>query len=102
MPKIKANEVEIYYEIHGNQGPPLLLIMGLASDSSHFSMQIGKLSQYYKVIVFDNRGIGRTETTQGDYTVAMMANDILSLLNALPTSEKILFCSAGSPKLGFF
>ncbi|HYT96285.1 MAG TPA: alpha/beta fold hydrolase, partial [Casimicrobiaceae bacterium] len=49
----------LYYECVGD-GPPLLLIAGLASDSLSWQPIVADLAAHYRVIAVDNRGAGRT------------------------------------------
>ncbi len=84
MPYIQANDIQVYYEIHG-EGEPLALITGLGSDISEMEWDaiIRSLAQRYQVIAFDNRGAGRTDKPDQPYTIEMMANDANELLRAL-------------------
>jgi alpha-beta hydrolase superfamily lysophospholipase len=50
----------MYYELHGS-GDPLVLIAGLASDSQSWAPILPALAERFQVVVFDNRGAGRTE-----------------------------------------
>jgi len=72
----------IYYEIHG-QGEPLVLIMGWTFNSAHWFVQLPALSKKYRVVVFDNRGTGRSDKPDGPYTMEMMAGDTAGLLDAI-------------------
>ena len=78
----KVGSVELYYEEHGT-GDPLLLIMGLAADSQAWMFQIPDFAKQYRVIAFDNRGVGRSSKPAGPYTIHEMADDTLGLLDAL-------------------
>ncbi|HLE24323.1 MAG TPA: alpha/beta fold hydrolase [Thermodesulfobacteriota bacterium] len=80
--KVKVNDVNIYHEIHG-EGKPLLLIEGLGYSSWMWFKQIPALSRKYKVIVFDNRGVGNTDKPDREYTMEIMADDAAGLLKAL-------------------
>ncbi len=88
MPTTKANGIEIYYEVHG-EGPPLLLIMGLGANATAWWKQVPAFSERYRVIAFDNRGAGRSEKPQGPYQISQMADDGAALMDALgvPTSH---------------
>ena len=79
---IYVSAIALYYEIHG-AGAPLLLIAGLGSDSSSWGGTVPKLSACFKVITFDNRGVGRSEVPEGGYTVGQMAEDVVRLLDHL-------------------
>ena len=50
---------KIYYEVHG-EGEPLVLIMGLGSDSTGWLLQLPDFADHFKVITFDNRDVGRS------------------------------------------
>ena len=82
MPKIKLDDCEINYEIHGD-GPPLLLVAGLGGASSYWGPQIEPLARHFKVILYDHRGTGQSTHHRIKYTVDGMAEDVLGLLDAL-------------------
>lgn len=82
VPTIRVNDISMYYELHG-EGEPLVLISGLASDSTLFRTVIPQLAVRYQVIAFDNRGVGRTEKPDIPYSIDMMAEDTAGLLSAL-------------------
>ena len=82
MPTVTVNDINVYYEIHG-EGEPLVLIAGLATDVTRYERVIGVLSKRMKVIAFDNRGVGRTDKPDIPYSIDMMADDTAGLLDAL-------------------
>jgi len=82
MPTAQVNDIEMYYEIHGD-GPWLVLIAGLGVDLSIFQQSIDELAKQYKVLVFDNRGVGKTDKPDVPYSIQMMADDTFSLLASL-------------------
>ncbi|MBY0144748.1 alpha/beta fold hydrolase [Neobacillus niacini] len=81
MPITKANGIELYYEVHG-EGEPLLLIMGLSLTSKSWFRTLPALSEQYKVIVFDNRGVGLSGKPNTPYSIELMAEDARSVLDA--------------------
>ncbi|MGQ9723501.1 MAG: alpha/beta fold hydrolase [Candidatus Jordarchaeum sp.] len=88
MPTLKVNDLEMYYEIHGEENEtPLVLIMGLGSDAKPWLLQIPEFSVNYKVIVFDNRDMGRTSKTDINYTIETMAEDTYHLLKKLEVEK---------------
>jgi pimeloyl-ACP methyl ester carboxylesterase len=82
MPFVEANGIQIYYEEHG-AGFPVLLIQGLGYPSGMWFRQIPAFSRPFRTIVFDNRGVGRSDKPDEVYTVALMAQDACALLERL-------------------
>jgi 3-oxoadipate enol-lactonase len=82
VPKAKVHEINIYYKVHG-QGEPLVLIMGLAGIQKAWIFQIRAFKKYYQVITFDSRGTGKTGKPSEPYTVKMMAEDTIGLMDYL-------------------
>jgi pimeloyl-ACP methyl ester carboxylesterase len=82
MSTATIGSLDLYYEEHG-AGEPLLLIMGLAADSTAWMFQIPEFAAKYRTIVFDNRGVGRSSKPAGPYTIHEMADDAAGLLDAL-------------------
>jgi len=78
----KVGSVELYYEEHGT-GDPLLLIMGLAADSQAWMFQIPDFAKHFRVIAFDNRGVGRSSKPAGPYSIHEMADEAAALLGVL-------------------
>ena len=76
------NNANLYYEIHG-RGDPLLMIQGWGVDITGWQTIIEPLSKVFQLIIFDNRGTGRSEVTPGDYTTRQMADDAAGLLDHL-------------------
>jgi pimeloyl-ACP methyl ester carboxylesterase len=82
MPKVHANGIDLYYETKGT-GEPLLLIAGFACDLTIWSKGVSSLASSYRVILFDNRGVGRSSAPDSPYTISEMAEDAAALLNAI-------------------
>lgn len=82
MPVVKVNDINMYYEIHG-EGEPLVLIHGSCFDTSAWSLQVPAFSVKYRVITFDNRGSGRTDTTKPPYPARQMADDLKGLMDVI-------------------
>lgn len=82
MPYIQANGINIYYETHG-AGEPLVLISGLGGDRTFWQPSIEVLSAHFQLVVFDTRGIGRTDAPQEPYSMEMFADDLAGLMDAL-------------------
>ena len=81
MPQTTGNGINLYYEVHG-EGEPLLLIMGLSLNSKSWFRTLPVLSEYFKVIVFDNRGTGLSDKPNSPYSIEQMAEDARCVLDA--------------------
>ena len=80
---VQANGQELYYEVHGD-GPPLVLVMGIGYDSSLWTLaQVPALSTQFRVVLVDNRDAGRSSKASQPYEIADMADDLAGLLDAL-------------------
>ena len=82
MPKIKVGNVNLYYEIHG-EGDPVLLVPGLGGAGSYWQPQIEPFAERYRVILHDHRGTGQSDKPVMEYSVEQMTDDVLGLMNAL-------------------
>lgn len=86
MAKVEANGIEIYYEVHG-EGQPLVLIAGLSYTHWMWHKMVPGLAKQFRVIVFDNRGVGQSDKPDGPYSAQMLAADTAGLLEALEIEE---------------
>jgi pimeloyl-ACP methyl ester carboxylesterase len=84
VPNIDIAGNDLYYERRG-AGEPLLLIQGLGGNSLHWGEGfLGGLEDSFELILFDNRGAGRSGPLgEGEHTIADLASDALGLLDAL-------------------
>ena len=83
MPYVRASDgCRIHYEVTGRESaPPVLMIQGLGMDKTGWILQRLVLSWRYRVIVFDNRGSGRSDKPHGDYDLGQMAADAIAVLD---------------------
>jgi len=73
------NGVDLYYEVHG-QGEPLVLIAGLTAHSGNWPAQLPVFTSNSKTILIDNRNSGRSAVTE-DGSVSAMADDVAALMD---------------------
>lgn len=97
MPKITSNGIELYYETHG-EGQPLVLISGLGYSNWQWHKMVPFLAEHFRVIVFDNRGVGQSDKPEGPYSAQLLAADTIGLLDALGIDKAIV---AGHSMGGF-
>lgn len=73
--------MQLYYELHGN-GPPLLMIAGLASDARSWQPVLSGLAECFTLIMPDNRGVGRS-CQECAISIDLMADDSMALIRHL-------------------
>lgn len=81
MPTLRRPDVDLYYEISG-EGPPLILIPGMLSDSATWLPLLPVLEPRFTVIRPDNRATGRMQAC-GPFTLPDCADDIAALIEHL-------------------
>lgn len=79
---ISTNGISTYYERTG-RGFPVVLIHALGSSMRSWDPVVRALSDDYDVIAYDFRGHGRTEKALGEYSLSLMAGDLVGLLDGL-------------------
>ena len=82
MPTLNLDSADIYYEIHG-EGDPLILIHGLGSSTRDWELQIPAFSSQFQVIALDLRGHGKSTKPPGPYSMALFAEDTARLIKEL-------------------
>ena len=81
--KVRAGDIEMHYQMTG-EGLPLLMIAGFTANMDNWEPALlEQLSEHYRVLVFDNRGAGRTETPEGTFTMKQFGDDTAGLMDAL-------------------
>lgn len=91
MPVANNGAVSISCEVYGS-GAPLVLIMGYKASSAMWGREfLDLLSRNFQVITLDNRGTGNSDKPHGAHTIAMMADDVGSVLDELAISQAHVF-----------
>jgi pimeloyl-ACP methyl ester carboxylesterase len=71
------------YRVVGT-GPPLILITGFTATMEDWDPRfVGALAEHYRVVIFDNAGVGRTQALPAPLTIDAMANQTSALIDAL-------------------
>src|SRR6266436_8122541 len=90
MPHANSSDVKIYWEDQG-EGDPLLLIMGLGYTMEMWYRTAPVLSQRYRTISFDNRGVGRSDVPPGPYQIPTMAADAAAVMDSAGVERAHVF-----------
>jgi len=84
MPKIKVNDINLYYELSGpEEGPVLVLSNGIMMSTASWGLQKATLEKYFQVLLYDCRGMWQSDHPKGPYSMEQHAEDLAGLLEAL-------------------
>lgn len=81
VPHVEQDGATLWWTAVG-AGPPLLMIQGLGYPSDAWSRVVPGLSTSFRLLLFDNRGAGRTGVPAEPFTIATMADDAHAVLRA--------------------
>ncbi len=88
MPRISANGIQIYYELHGPQDADLLVLSnGVLMSTASWALQIPALSKKFRLLLYDCRGMWQSEHPPGPYTMELHADDLAALLDELGIAQ---------------
>ncbi len=92
MPFIECGTHRLHYSVTGAaDAPPLLLVMGLGMCSGAWHNLPDRLSQQFRVMAVDNRGIGRSTAPPGLFRIRDLADDAVKVLDAERVDRTFLF-----------
>jgi len=84
MPFATVNDIDIHYRLAGQGEQTIVCINGLADDLETWAFQEEALTAAgYQLLLFDNRGVGKTSKPAGPYSSAMLAEDAKGLVDHL-------------------
>ncbi len=87
-----VNRLQMYYEIHGSGGVPLLVIHGAFGNTGLFGGELAPaLAETRQVIVMDQQGHGRTADIDRPLNVVQMADDTAALIEHLGLQQVDVF-----------
>src|ERR1700687_696944 len=103
MPLQRINGQWIHYEDTGANLPPVVLAHGLLMDSEMFAPQLEDLSSRCRIITWDARCHGETETTDDSFNYWDLADHLRGLLDHLGIERAIIggMSQGGSVALRF-
>lgn len=82
MPICKVNNINIYYEIHGQgQSETLVLSNGILMSTASWGIQIKELAKHFQVLVYDCRGMWQSDHPVEPYSMEQHAEDLSCLLD---------------------
>lgn len=88
----RGRRLRLFYEVRGEpHAPPLLLIRGLARNLLHWGRLTELLSADFRLILFDNRGMGRSDVPAPPYLTSSMASDAAQVMRAAGYQQAHVF-----------
>lgn len=80
----QANSIVINYELSGPKGAPIVVLShSLGSNLSMWDVQLAVLEPHFRVLRYDTRGHGGSQATPGAYSLDLLADDAVALLDIL-------------------
>lgn len=91
--RVRAGELELNYETHGDAGEWLVLCHGLGAGLQSMRAPARFFADGYRVLIWDNRGLGGSDDAPegGGYSIATHARDLEGLLTALEIERPIVY-----------
>ncbi len=89
MPEIRVNGVKLYCEDCG-EGLPLVLSHGGGGNLGQWAFQVPHFSKRYRVITYDSRGHGRSDSPDKGYSMEIFSQDIVRLMDELCMEKVVL------------
>lgn len=86
---MELKPVELYYEEIG-QGPPVILLHGFPFDHTVWGPVAELLSGEARLILPDLRGFGRSPVPEGVYSMRLLAEDLVGLMNRLEIDKAVV------------
>ncbi len=59
----------------------MILIMGFGADGNLWEKHVAEYEKHFRCILVDNRGVGKSDQPRGPYNTAMMANDVVAVMD---------------------
>src|SRR5689334_9480464 len=78
-----ATGVSLYWDEHGAGEPVILVPPGTRSGAVWMPFQVPELSKHFRVITYDQRGVGQSEGPKTKYTIPLLAADLMALLDVI-------------------
>jgi 3-oxoadipate enol-lactonase/4-carboxymuconolactone decarboxylase len=92
LPFVTVDNARLYYRLEGNDDRPVLILShSLGVDHGLWDLQMPDMLPHFRVVRYDTRGHGASDAPPGDYSIELLARDVLGLAAALGI-DKFAFC----------
>ncbi len=84
MPYAQVNNIQLYYELHGPQKAEVIVLSnGVLMSTASWAYQTAELAKHFRVLLYDCRGMWKSDHPQGGYSMQQHADDLAGLLDVL-------------------
>ena len=94
MPYAKNDDVDIYYETHGEHGPGLIFAHGAGGNATSWWQQVPVFRQTHRVAVFDHRGFARSACPPELQSAMRFEHDLMAVMDAAEFEDAVLVCQS--------
>jgi 3-oxoadipate enol-lactonase len=94
MPYVTNEDVNLYYEVHGEGEQTLIFAHGMGGNAAIWFNQIAHFAPNYRVIAFDHRYFGRSACSVDDFKPASFAADAIAIMDAEGVASAIWVCQS--------
>ncbi|MFW5958333.1 MAG: 3-oxoadipate enol-lactonase [Desulfosalsimonas sp.] len=82
--QLNVNDISVNYEFSGRENAPVVMCSHcLAGNINIWDSQVDMLKERYRVLRYDVRGHGGSSAPEGAYTMEMLADDALAIMDEL-------------------
>lgn len=83
MPFTTVSGARLYWKLEGREdAPALVLLNSIGSDMDLWDGALPFLRPHFRLLRIDTRGHGASEATAGDYTLDLLAADVVAIMDA--------------------
>jgi 3-oxoadipate enol-lactonase/4-carboxymuconolactone decarboxylase len=91
VPFATRNGIRLYWRLDGAvEGAPLVLLNAIGTDMTLWDGLVPLLQRRFRILRFDARGHGASDSPPGDYSFEMLAHDVLAVMQAADLSRAVI------------
>ena len=94
MPYAHSGEIDIYYETHGESGPPIVFAHGAGGNATSWWQQVPAFASTHRVAVFDHRGFARSACAADMQSAALFERDLVAVMDAADFEQAVIVCQS--------
>jgi 3-oxoadipate enol-lactonase / 4-carboxymuconolactone decarboxylase len=92
LPFVTIDGVRMFYRLEGQADQPVLVFShSIGTDHGMWAPQVADLLPHFQILRYDTRGHGASDVPSGEYSVELLARDVLGLTAAIGIN-KFAFC----------